>query len=99
MKINEMKKVLARKLKEEGCYFTEKDIEITPYKKGYKIIVGDYTHIPFYLYAEPYDDYFGYVVSVYDEWSESTIIFVENKTKPDVETALIRLGYHVGVTF
>lgn len=99
MTTNEMKNILAEKLHDEGCYFTKSHISITKDQKGYLVVIKDYEHHPFTITTEYDEDYFGYIVSVYSEWHEKNIIFVDNKKDYDFKTALIRLGYYIGTRF
>ena len=93
-----MKQILAEKFKAENCYFTMKDISISKYKNGYKIIIKEYEFNPFYLsFAD--DDYFGHMVLIDDEAEKANIIFVDSKYQYDVTTALIELGYYIANRF
>ena len=98
MTVKMMKQILADKLQDEGCYFTKKDVNIKAYKNGFQIFITDYENITYYLHTE-YDDYFGFVVYVYDEWAEKLIVMEDNRTDYDYRTALIRLGYRIGTTY
>ena len=98
MNVNDMKNILAKKLKEENTYFTKSHISMEKQGKSYKIIIKDYEHIYFKMTLS-YDDYFGYEVSIYDSFSDRIIIYVDNKKDYDIENALIQLGYHIGNTF
>ena len=99
----EMKKVLANKLKSEGCGFTYKDITINKIKKDcYHIIIKDYEHILFRMTFE-YDDFFGYCVfinEIYVNTREAeNIVFIDSKYNYDIKDSLLYLGYHIANTF
>ena len=99
MTTNEMKDILASKLKSEGTYFTKSYISIRKIKNGYRIVIKDYEHIPFTIYMEE-DDYFGYCVFIrgmqdyYDD-----LVFTYSKKGYPIEEALINLGYYIGTRF
>lgn len=97
MTIAQMKQILTDKLKAENCYFTEKDITIEKSGNRYKVIIADYEHIPFEITTEAPDDFFGYMVYV---WQGKKIIAdIESKKDYDLKTALIELGYYIGTRF
>lgn len=98
MNVNDMKNILAKKLKEENTYFTKSHISMKKQGESYKIVIKDYEHIYFKMTLS-YDDYFGYEVWIYDSFDDCNIIYVDNKEKYDIENALIQLGYHIGNTF
>ena len=97
MTANDMKNILAKKLKDENTYFTKSDISIKKQGKKYKIVIKDYEHIPFQM-AFDYDDYFGFIVWVHND-SLKTIAYVDSKKDYDIESALIQLGYYIGTRF
>ena len=101
MTTNEMKDILTKKLKEEGCYFKKSDISIKKIKDCYHVVIKDYEHIPFKISFE-YDDYFNYVVWVYrkeDDILYKIINMIDNKKEYDIKSALIYLGYYIGTRF
>lgn len=97
MTTNEMKTILADKLKAENTYFTKSDISIKKHGEKYKIVIKDYEHIPFTM-SFNFDDYFGFTVWVTND-SFKTIAFVDSKKEYDIKTALIQLGYYIGTRF
>ena len=98
MNIQEMKNILAKKLKEENSYLDKSHISIEKQNDAYIITLKDYEHI--YFKMEFYkDEDFGYVVSIYDSFEGCNLIFVDSKKGYDVENALIELGYHIAVCF
>ena len=96
MTTNELKEILATKLHNEGCYFTKKHIHATKTKSGFKVVIKDYEHIPFTVYAEE-DDYLGYCVYVCREGREFHLS-TSKRTFP-WEEAIIYLGYYIGSRF
>lgn len=99
MTTNEMKDILASKLKSEGTYFTKSDISIRSIKNGYRIVIKDYEHIPFTIYMEE-DDYFGYCVYIrgmQDEYDD--LVFTYSKSGYPLEEALLNLGYYIATRF
>lgn len=98
MTTNEMKDILASKLREEGTYFTKSDIRMQQLKKGYKVTIRDYEHIPFIITLEE-DDYFGKVVYVKEKWGNTTIIFKDSKKDYPIFETLLSLGYYIGSRF
>ena len=97
MTINDMKEILANKLKDEGAHFTKSDIIIKKQGESYKIVIKDYEHLPFKMSLE-YDDYFGYTVWICND-SFKNIAYVDSKKDYDIESALIELGYYIGTRF
>lgn len=97
MTTSEMKEILAKKLKDEGTYFTTSYISIRKQGEAYKIVIKDYEHLPFKMSLE-YDDYFGYTVWICND-SFKNIVFVDSKKEYDIKTALIELGYYIGTRF
>lgn len=98
IKTAEMEEILFQKLQDERCNFTKSDIDIKNDKDCYTVLIKDYEHIPFNITLEK-DEFFGYIVNVYNVFEEKTIIFVDNKNEYDLKTALIRLGYYIGTRF
>lgn len=99
MTTNEMKDILASKLKDEGTYFTKSYISIRSIKNGYRIVIKDYEHIPFTIYMEE-DDYFGYCVFLRGMQDyDSDDGFFYSKSGYPLEQALLNLGYYIGTRF
>lgn len=98
MKVAKMKDILFQKLQDEQSDFKKSDISITKQKDSYKIVIKGYEHTPFKMTFE-YDEYFGYIVYIYDLFEESNIIFIDSKKDYDIKTALIHLGYYIGTRF
>lgn len=99
MTVTEMKEILFEKLQDEGTSFTKSEINIKKNDNDtYTIVIEGYEHSAFKMSFEK-DDYFGFIVWVYDSFEESNIIFLDNKKDYDIKRALIRLGYHIGRTF
>lgn len=98
MDVNDMKNILAKKLKEEDAYLDKSHISIKKQGNAYRITLKGYEHI--YFKMDFYqDEYFGYVVSIYDSFEGCNLIFVDNKKCYDVENALVELGYHIANCF
>lgn len=93
-----MKNILFKKLQDEQCNFKKADINITKQKESYQIVIKGYEHTPFKMTFE-HDEYFGYIVYIYDLFEESNIIFIDSKKEYDIKTALIHLGYYIGTRF
>lgn len=100
MKTNEMKQILADKLKAENCYFTKKDIVINKVNNSkYTIYIKDYEHIvfSFRLFFED-DEYIVYITNEDMRYNDKSIM-IESKKEYDIESALIELGYYIGTRF
>lgn len=97
---NEMKDILVAKFKDENCSFKKSDINIKKVNNCYDIIIKDYEHISFKMLFDK-DNYFGYCVFINENCMGDidNIIFVDNKSNYDIESALIYLGYHIANTF
>lgn len=100
MKATEIKDILFNKFQDENCGFQKSDIKVNKTKNGFDVTIKDYEHITFNVELEK-DDYFGYVVYVYENWDgeKVNIIFEESKHDYRIETALVRLGYRIANTF
>lgn len=99
MTTNEMKDILAAKLKSEGTYFTKSHISIRSIKNGYRIVIKDYEHCPFTIYMEE-DDIFGYCIFIrgMDDYYDD-LYFTYSKYRYPIEEALLNLGYYIGTRF
>lgn len=95
----EMKKILAKKLKDENTYFTAADISIKKSGERYRIVIKDYEHIPFEMYFTDDDDYFGFEVWVKNCFEDENIIYTNSKKEYKIKNALIQLGYYIGTRF
>lgn len=95
----EIKQILAKKLQEEGTYFTASDISVRKTGVGrFRVVIRDYEHIPFVITTET-DDYFGNIVQVYDTFNGTTVAYVDSKKGFDFRTAVVHLGYYIGTRF
>ena len=99
MNVEDMKNILAQKLKDEKSYFTKADIDIKKHGKTYQIIVKGFEHIPFRMELSHNEEDFEYVVAIFDTFDNCNIIFLENPKKYDIEDALMQLGYHIAMCF
>lgn len=98
MNVENMKNILAQKLKEENSYLTKSHINMEKHGEDFTIVIKDYEHIYFKMRMY-HDDDLGYVVSIYDSFDDCEVVFVNNEKFHDLENALIDLGYHIGNTF
>ena len=99
MTTNEMKTILADKLKAEGTYFTKSHISIRKAGIGYQITIEDYEHIPFRMTFEE-DSYFGKCVWIHTADGEmEDVVFTYSKRDYPIENALLQLGYYIGNHF
>ncbi len=95
MTINEMKELLASKLKDEGTYFTKKHINISKIKNGYKIVIEDYEHVPFKLIMEHEDDCY----TTYAYCDGECVYFYDSKYRFYDWEAIMNIGYYIGTHF
>lgn len=98
MTTNELKDILATKLREEGTYFTKKHIKAQKTKTGFKVVIEDYEHIPFTIHMEE-DDYFGKCVFVQTPFYEEPITFRHSKNEYPLFESILSLGYYIGSRF
>ena len=101
MTINEMKDILAQKLKDENCYFSKSDLSIEKGTKDITISIKGTEPFSFIMTFE-HDEYFGYITCVHRYFNgkrDMTISFIESKQGYDVKQALIEIGYHIGTQF
>ena len=98
MTTNELKDILAAKLKDEGTYFKKSDIKMQKLTKGYKVTIRDYEHIPFIITLSQDED-FGYVVMVKEMWGNPTIIFKDSSKDYPMYETMLSLGYYIGTRF
>ena len=98
MTTNELKDLLASKLREERTYFTRQHISATKGKNHFKVVIEDYEHIPFYLNMEE-DDYFGKCVFVQTPFDDECIAFHYSKKEYPLHDAILSLGYYIGSRF
>lgn len=98
MTTNELKDILASKLKDEGTYFTKKHIKAQKTKNGFKVIIEDYEHIPFLINMEE-DDYFGKCVFIQTPFEEECISFRYSKHEYPLFESILYLGYYIGSRF
>ena len=98
MTTNEMKDILASKLRDEGTYFTKSDISIRKTSKGYKVVIKDYEHIPFTITLAD-DDFFGCCVLIRTPFDEDCVTFRYSKKGYPLFEALLSLGYYIGTRF
>lgn len=98
--VRTMKEVLVGKFQDENCCFGIKDVMIKQDTKnnGYKIVIKEYEHIPFFLSFEE-DDYFGYIVTIQEECDNTNVVWIDSKNCYDVKRALIHLGYYIATRF
>lgn len=95
MTTNEIKDILATKLKEEGTYFKKSHIKLKRNKSGYTIIIDDYTHIPFKVVMTQEDDEYWTIVYADTECISFEISNYEYKEF----SAILRIGYYAGTRF
>lgn len=90
----EMKKVLAKKLKEEGCYFTSKDIIITKNKDALgdktSVIILGYEHCPFSVNQFEGDLFVK---------CDGDFITICPDSDKGYREAMIVIGYYIGTRF
>lgn len=98
MKIAEMKQILAKKFKDEGCCFIKQDIIIEKGNNKYYIKIKDFEHILFTMFFGEPDGYFDYVVQIINTFDDD-YIYTESKNGYDIESALIELGYYIATRF
>lgn len=95
MTTNEIKDILAAKLKEEGTYFTKSHIKLKRNKKGYTIVIDDYTHIPFKVVMTQEDGEYWTIIYADTE----CISFETSKYEYKEFSAILRIGYYAGTRF
>lgn len=98
MTTNELKEILAFKLREEGTYFTKKHIHARKTKTGFKVVIEDYEHIPFNINIEE-DDYFGKCVFIQSPYETEVISFRYSKKEYPLFESILYLGYYIGSRF
>lgn len=98
MTVNEIKTILAQKLKDEECSFKKSDIIVKKTNNGFIITIKEYEHCPFKMTFDE-DEYFGFEVWIYDTFNEEMIAFTDSKKDYDVKSALLSLGYTIANTF
>ena len=102
MTTNEMKDILANKLKDENCYFTKSYIRIKKVKDYYEVVIKDYEHIVFRISFD-YDNIFYYQTWVQKYYKDDKnlleydgiVTMVDSKKDYDIKSALIDLGYYL----
>lgn len=98
MTTNELKDILAKKLHEEGTYFTKADIKATKKGNVFKVVIADYEHIPFAIHMTE-DDYLGKIVYITTPFEEDAITFRCSKKEHPLFEAILSLGYYIGSRF
>ena len=88
--VQEMKKVLYQKLKDEGTCFKYNDIHIKAVENGFEIVIADYDTSTFYIQWD-YDESWGYEIWIHIGDSEYKELYdcVESCTHYDLKLALI----------
>ena len=99
---NEIKSIMAKKFKEENCYFAENDIKVRLINSHIEIQIRDYDHITFMLVPTKDDNNF--VVAVFECWiliksSKELVGYHDSSKDYPFEEALIELAYHIAQTF
>lgn len=96
-----IKETLAKKFKDEQCYFEASDVTVVRDDEGHYLIwVKDYEHIIFKMVwgIDPVD---GYEIAIYKitQSTKSLIILEDSRFSYRFEPALIELGYYIAQTF